>query len=116
MLKTFQTVHQKALTPRTIHKASYQVMITLSISSQNLNPVTFAQLFVSSSIFLPTLNLPLSVEPEVFRVTGLMSFKAVGQSVVLSVTVNGSPVPTADDISWHKMDERSIPMPITHNR
>ena len=45
-----------------------------------------------------------------------MSFKAVGQSVILSVTVNGSPIPTADDITWAKMDERSIPMPITHDR
>ncbi|KAL5269701.1 hypothetical protein ACHWQZ_G003234 [Mnemiopsis leidyi] len=68
---------------------------------------------VSKSV---SMSLRVVVEPEVFRVTGLMSFKAVGQSVVLSVTVNGSPVPTADDISWHKMDERSIPMPITHNR
>ena len=48
--------------------------------------------------------------------TGLMSFKAVGQSVVLSVTVNGSPIPTAEDITWAKMDERSIPMPLTHDR
>ncbi|XP_063684716.1 hemicentin-1-like isoform X2 [Bolinopsis microptera] len=68
---------------------------------------------VSKSV---SMTLNVVVEPEIFRVTGLMTFKAVGQSVILSVTVNGNPIPAAEDITWAKMDSRSIPMPLSHDR
>ena len=56
------------------------------------------------------------VEPSVERVSGMMSSKAVGQSVTFSVTVDGNPMPQPDDISWAKMDQWDLPVAITHDR
>ena len=50
------------------------------------------------------------------RVSALINVKGVGESVSFTVTVSGDPVPTEKNMTWAKLDDRSLPTIIETDR